>query len=67
MKVVAKTDPEMVRERNEDYYLIDKTINLFIVADGMGEHQAGEVASELVAVTIRGIMCPRKSFEAGHP
>jgi len=45
--VGAKTDPGIVREHNEDNYLIDTKINLFLLADGMGGHLAGELASKI--------------------
>lgn len=40
------------REANEDRILIDDAHGLYVVADGMGGHQAGEVASELVVKSI---------------
>jgi protein phosphatase len=51
MKVVHKTDIGRVRDHNEDYILVDKKRGIFLLADGMGGHQAGEVASELAVKT----------------
>ena len=41
------------RKTNEDALLIDDPLGLYVVADGMGGHRAGEVASELVVETLR--------------
>lgn len=54
MKVVAKTHCGKVRPINEDRYLVpEEGDSIVLVADGMGGHKAGEVASETAAQTIR--------------
>ena len=47
------TDIGRRRELNEDSFFYDDGMGLYVVADGMGGHNAGEVASELVVRTIR--------------
>ena len=52
IRFFAATDVGNVREHNEDNFLVDKKLSLFIVADGMGGHAAGEVASAIAVRTI---------------
>jgi serine/threonine protein phosphatase PrpC len=52
MKVAARSDVGRVRTNNEDCLLIDERLGLLIVADGMGGHAGGEVASSMAVATI---------------
>lgn len=47
------TDVGRVRKHNEDAYLSDDALGLYVVADGLGGHAAGEVASEEAVHQVR--------------
>ena len=53
LKACAKTDIGLKRDNNEDSFFVDKQQGLFIVADGMGGHAAGEIASQIAVESVR--------------
>ena len=60
LSYAARTDVGMIRSGNEDNFAVDapagSTRGIFIVADGMGGHAAGEVASEMaVQIVMLGV------------
>jgi len=57
----AKSDVGRGRPANEDSFLVDDSRGLYAVADGMGGHKAGEVASATAIETLKD------SFSSGRP
>ena len=56
IKAYAKSDKGNVRETNEDYFYISNSldqIQLFLLADGMGVYNGGEIASQLAIQTAK--------------
>ncbi len=67
IRYAAKTDVGMKRTHNEDYFSLIEDEQLFIVADGMGGHASGEVASKMAAETISEFYQHTKDEEATWP
>lgn len=59
-EVWAQTDVGLKREINQDAILVDHDSNLFIVADGMGGHKGGEVASALAVEAVQEVIAKRR-------
>ena len=53
MKFAARTDIGKYRTLNEDSYFIDEEIGLFVLADGVGGHDAGDLASGIAVAVFQ--------------
>lgn len=56
IKACGLSDVGMARTHNEDCFEIDSRRRLYVVADGMGGHTHGEIASRIAVETIRGFV-----------
>lgn len=52
LRAAAQSDRGRLRDSDEDAFLVDEASGLFAVADGVGGHRAGEVASRIAVETL---------------
>jgi len=58
----GKTDTGIVRSNNEDNFIVDEKLRFLIVADGMGGHAAGEIASKMAVSVIYDHLLGQQKF-----
>ncbi|UQA59634.1 PP2C family protein-serine/threonine phosphatase [Polyangium aurulentum] len=56
VRSAARTDIGRYRKGNEDAFFLDDALGLYIVADGMGGHAGGEIASAEAVDTVHGMV-----------
>ncbi len=73
----GQTDVGLRRHKNEDSFLVDDDLKLFVVADGMGGHKGGDLASSMAVEALqsalshnltknRGMFSPREALIDGY-
>ena len=67
VRIAGCTDTGLKRQLNEDYIGFDQDLGIAVLADGMGGHQSGEIASHMAVESVLGKLqniCKPKSTEA---
>ena len=67
IKAHCQTDVGLKRDSNQDSFLIDDDVGLYIVADGMGGHKGGEVASSMAVEITQSYFHEHGNSEDQHP
>lgn len=66
LTAAGKTDQGLARSNNEDNYYVDIKAGLLIVADGMGGHSAGEIASKIAVNVISDYFQGENKFTSNY-
>ncbi|MBN1652812.1 MAG: Stp1/IreP family PP2C-type Ser/Thr phosphatase [Deltaproteobacteria bacterium] len=64
---IGLSDVGLQREHNEDSFLLLDEYTLYLVADGMGGHQAGDVASKMALETVSSFFAATQEEDATWP
>jgi serine/threonine protein phosphatase PrpC len=67
---IGSTDIGMLRSVNQDAFLTDDSRHLYVVADGMGGHAGGEIASQICIESIQSYLKEKltdNDLRLGHP
>jgi PPM family protein phosphatase len=64
LRGIGKSDPGLKHKLNEDRFLLAPELGLYVIADGMGGHKGGELASRMVVETMADYW---KSMKQGRP
>ncbi|MFY9825871.1 MAG: Stp1/IreP family PP2C-type Ser/Thr phosphatase [Thermoanaerobaculia bacterium] len=67
IKACGLSDVGLTRAHNEDYFEIDPQHRLYVVADGMGGHSHGEVASQIAVTAIRDFVAKTADKDTTWP
>lgn len=62
----GNSDRGLVRKMNEDSFCVEEGLGLFVVADGMGGHAAGEVASAMAVDVLRDYIKNSENDRSSH-
>src|SRR5258708_5134663 len=64
LNIAGKTDKGKKRHKNEDCFVVEPDLGFMVVADGMGGHASGEVASKLA--TTLCVEQLKRALQTGH-